>query len=223
MFRNDLVVQEDGKRILHFTDVTEQSGIDIQSYGMGVATGDFNNDGCIDIYRTGLSGSRLLRNNCDGTFTDVTKQSGAEDRGGWGVSGGVRGLRPRRLAGSVRRQLSQLQPRGRHPLPERDGPAGLLPAEQLPARSRAGSITTAGTGRSRTSRPKRSWVARIGPALGVSTADFNGDGWIDIYVGNDGEPNQLWINQRERYLQGYGAAGWRGRQRCRQRRSEHGG
>ena len=35
-----------------------------------------------------------------------------------------------------------------------------------------------------------------GPALGVSTADFNGDGWIDIYVGNDGEPNQLWINQR---------------------------
>jgi hypothetical protein len=35
-----------------------------------------------------------------------------------------------------------------------------------------------------------------GPALGVSTADFNGDGWIDIYVGNDGQPNQLWINQK---------------------------
>ena len=39
LFRNDLVVQEDGKRVLHFTDVTEQSRIDIQSYGMGVATG----------------------------------------------------------------------------------------------------------------------------------------------------------------------------------------
>jgi hypothetical protein len=36
-----------------------------------------------------------------------------------------------------------------------------------------------------------------GPALGVSTADFNGDGWIDIYVGNDGQPNQLWINQKD--------------------------
>ena len=37
----------------------------------------------------------------------------------------------------------------------------------------------------------------FGPALGVSTADFNGDGWIDIYVANDGAPNQLWINQRD--------------------------
>src|SRR5207245_9065154 len=36
----------------------------------------------------------------------------------------------------------------------------------------------------------------FGPALGVATADFNGDGWIDIYVANDGQPNQLWINQR---------------------------
>ena len=36
----------------------------------------------------------------------------------------------------------------------------------------------------------------FGPALGVSTADFNGDGWIDIYVANDGKENQLWINQR---------------------------
>ena len=37
----------------------------------------------------------------------------------------------------------------------------------------------------------------FGPALGVSTADFNGDGWSDIYVANDGQPNQLWINQRD--------------------------
>ena len=43
-----------------------------------------------------------------------------------------------------------------------------------------------------------SGIAReFGPALGVSTADFNGDGWIDIYVANDGQPNQLWINQRD--------------------------
>ena len=37
----------------------------------------------------------------------------------------------------------------------------------------------------------------FGPALGVSTADFNGDGWIDIYVANDGAPNQLWINRHD--------------------------
>ena len=86
LFRNDLVVNPDGTRTLRFTDVTEQSGIDVRSYGMGVATGDFDNDGWVDIYRTGLAGSVLLHNNGDGTFTDVTKKAGAANPGGWGVS-----------------------------------------------------------------------------------------------------------------------------------------
>ncbi|PYR36580.1 MAG: RNA-binding protein, partial [Acidobacteria bacterium] len=70
LFRNDLVVNADGTRTLHFTDVTEASGIDARGYGMGVATGDFNNDGCIDLYLTFVGRNRLYRNNCDGTFTD---------------------------------------------------------------------------------------------------------------------------------------------------------
>src|SRR5207244_9053906 len=86
LFRNDLVVNPDGTRTIHFTDVTEQAGINIQTYGMGVAVGDFNNDGFVDIYRTGLNGAVLLRNNGNGTFTDVTKDSGAGDPNGWGVS-----------------------------------------------------------------------------------------------------------------------------------------
>ena len=86
LFRNDLVVNAEASRTLHFTDVTGQAGINIQTYGMGVAAGDFNNDGFVDIYRTSLSGSVMLRNNGDGTFTDVTRQTGTEDRGGWGVS-----------------------------------------------------------------------------------------------------------------------------------------
>jgi hypothetical protein len=86
LFRNDLTVNADGTRTLHFTDVTETSGIDLRSYGMGVAIGDFNNDGYVDIYRTGLSGAVMLRNNGDGTFTDVTKATGTGDSGGWSVS-----------------------------------------------------------------------------------------------------------------------------------------
>src|SRR5665213_1452592 len=73
LFRNDLVINADGTRTIHFTDVTEQSGINLQTYGMGVAIGDFNNDGFVDIYRTGLNGAVLLRNNGNGTFTDVSK------------------------------------------------------------------------------------------------------------------------------------------------------
>ena len=52
------------------------------------------------------------------------------------------------------------------------------------------------TARSSTSRANALEGGAYGPALGVSTADFNNDGWIDIYVGNDGMPNQLWINQK---------------------------
>jgi len=106
LFRNDLVVNPDGTRpstgsgrpelvegrTLRFTDVTGQSGIHVQSYGMGVATGDFDNDGWVDIYRTGLAGSVLLHNNGDGTFTDATKKAGVENPRGWGVSAAFRSL-----------------------------------------------------------------------------------------------------------------------------------
>ncbi|HUK37462.1 MAG TPA: VCBS repeat-containing protein, partial [Vicinamibacterales bacterium] len=80
LFRNDL---KDGT--LHFTDVTAASGIVTHGYMMGVATGDFNDDGCVDLYVTGLGTSQLFRNNCDGTFTDVTAQSHI-NKPAWSVS-----------------------------------------------------------------------------------------------------------------------------------------
>ena len=76
LFRNDLVVNSDGTRTLHFTDVTAQSGIIANDYGMGVAAGDFDNDGCVDLYLTNFGRNHLWRNNCNGTFTDVTAKSG---------------------------------------------------------------------------------------------------------------------------------------------------
>src|SRR5207249_9524147 len=85
LYRNDLTVNADGTRTLRFTDVTERSGIDAQGYGMGVATGDFDNDGCVDLFLTNFGRNQLFHSNCDGTFTDVSKQSGT-DASGWGVS-----------------------------------------------------------------------------------------------------------------------------------------
>ena len=195
LYRNDLVVNADGTRTLHFTDVTEASGIDIETYGMGVAAGDFDNDGFVDIYRTGLDGAALLHNNGNGTFTDVTTASGAGDPDGWGVSAAFVDY-------------------------DRDGFLDLFVGNYL-LYSIAGDIhCLAVTGQqdycppnSYRAQPSRLYHNRgdgsfedvtrkaliggaYGPALGVSTADFNGDGWIDIYVGNDGVANQLWINQR---------------------------
>src|SRR5262249_39304932 len=86
LYRNDLVVNADGTRDLKFTDGTEGSGLCSRGYGMGVAVGDYNNDGCVDVFITHFGApNQLFRNNCDGTFTDVTKEAGVAGDGRWGA------------------------------------------------------------------------------------------------------------------------------------------
>ena len=195
LFRNDLVVNADGSRTLHFTDITASSGIDIRTYGMGVAAGDFNNDGFVDIYRTGLSGSLMLRNNGNGTFRDVTKEAGTENRDGWGVSaafvdydrdGWLDLYVGNYLTYRVDADIDCQDLTGR--------PDYCPPNSYRAQRDRLYHNRGNGTFEDVTVRALTGGAD--GPALGVSTADFDGDGWLDIYVGNDGEPNQLWINQK---------------------------
>src|SRR5688572_15875541 len=75
LYRNDLRIAADGTRSVTFVDVTAQSGLGVTGYGMGTAAGDVNNDGCVDLLVTSLDGTRLLRNDCRGVFTDVSAQS----------------------------------------------------------------------------------------------------------------------------------------------------
>jgi enediyne biosynthesis protein E4 len=195
LFRNDLVVGADGKRTLHFTDVTAQSGINVTSYGMGVAAADSDNDGFVDIYRTGLSGSVLLHNNGNRTFTDVTAKTGVGNPNGWGVSaafldydrdGWLDLYVGNYLLYSIASDLDCLSVTGQHDY----CPPNSYRAQPDRLYHNRGN----GTFEDVTSRALVGGAD--GPALGISTADFNGDGWIDIYVGNDGQPNQLWINQK---------------------------
>jgi hypothetical protein len=195
LYRNDLTVAPTGERTLRFTDVTDASGIDVRTYGMGVAAADIDNDGFVDIYRTGLSGSVLLRNNGNGTFTDVTAKSGTANTGGWGVSASFVDIDRdgwldlyvgNYLLYSVEADIDCLAVTG-----QRDycPPNSYRPQPDKLFRNRrdgtfADVTRTALVG------------GAYGPALGVSTADFDGDGWLDIYVGNDGTANQLWMNQR---------------------------
>ena len=85
LFRNDLIVGANDVRTVRFVDVTATSGIDAHGYGMGIATGDYDNNGCVDIFLTFLDKSQLYRNNCGGTFTDVSRASGTSGDG-WSVS-----------------------------------------------------------------------------------------------------------------------------------------
>jgi enediyne biosynthesis protein E4 len=196
LYRNELEVHADNTRTLRFSDVTDSSGLVVHGYAMGAAAGDFNNDGCVDLYVTNLERSQLFRNNCDRTFTDVSRESGAEDRG-WSVSAAfvdydrdgwldlfvgnyvyysVEGDKP--CLHSIGSLHDYCPPSVYRPQPDR-----------LYHNNRNGTFTdvTAAAGMGR----------EFGPALGVSTADFNGDGWPDIYVANDGAPNQLWINRHD--------------------------
>jgi hypothetical protein len=195
LFRNDLTIHPDGTRSVRFTDVTATSGLVASGYGMGVAAGDFNNDGCIDLYLTNLGSNQLYRNNCNGTFTDVSRGSRTDDAS-WSVSAAfldydrdgwldlfVGNYLDWRIASS----MPCLSPSGR---PDYCSPNVFQPQpSRLYHNNRDGTFTdvTASSGVSR----------EYGPALGVSTADFNGDGWIDLYVANDGQPNQLWMNQHD--------------------------
>ena len=193
LFRNDLAVRADGTRLLRFTDVTKESGIDQRSYGMGVAAGDYDNDGHVDLYLTRLEADVLLRNRGDGTFTDVTAQAGLRDVS-WSVSasfvdvdgdGWLDLFVGNYVRYSIDADVTCRSPAG---VPSYCMPQVYQPVPPRLYRNRGdgtfGDVTvTAGVAR------------EYGPTLGVSTADFDGDGRIDIYVANDGTENQLWLNQ----------------------------
>ncbi|HEY7442751.1 MAG TPA: CRTAC1 family protein, partial [Vicinamibacterales bacterium] len=195
LYRNDLTANADGTRTVRLVDVTASSGINADGYGMGVATGDFNNDGWSDLYVTNLGPNQMFRNNGNGTFTDVSNQSGTNDAG-WGVSaafvdfdrdGWLDLFVGNYLTYSVERDVDCSGVTG-----ARDYCA---PTEYRPQPDRLYRNRGDGTFADMTAAALVG--GQDGPALGVATADFNADGWIDIYVANDGQENLVWLNQRD--------------------------
>jgi hypothetical protein len=194
LYRNDLVVRADGTRTLRFTDISKGSGLVGSSYGMGVAAGDVDNDGRVDLYRTALGENQLFHNNGDGTFADISHRTGLNnsrwsvsasfvdfDRDGW-LDLYVGNYLDHSVAGRVRCNSRT---------GKRDycGPRSYAPVPDRLYRNRGDGTFVDVTAEAQVTRED-------GSALGVVTADFNGDGWADIYVANDGEPNLLWINQK---------------------------
>jgi hypothetical protein len=188
LFRNDL---HDGRAA--FTDVTVDSGIIGLGYGMGVATGDYDNDGWIDLYVTNFGPNRLLRNRGDGTFEDVTEQTGTDDPR-WSVPAAFVDF-------------------------DRDGRLDLFVGNYVEFRFAVNRVCRSASGQSDycsptiySALPDRLFRNRgdgtfedvtgaaglrraHGNALGVIPIDADLDGWLDLFVANDGTPNQLWMNR----------------------------
>ena len=196
LFRNDLTVGPDGRRSLRFTDVTAASGLDARGYGMGVAAADVDNDGWVDLFLTKYDApNQLFHNNGDGTFRDVSAASGVDERS-WGVSASFvdfdrDGWLDLFVGNYLRYGLAASTPCF-GPTGTRDycTPDSYQPLPARLYRNRGDGTFADVTGSSGVGRA-------FGPALGVSTADFDGDGWMDIYVANDGQENQLWRNRRD--------------------------
>ena len=196
LYRNDLTVSADGTRSLRFTDVTAQSGINAVAYGFGVTTGDIDNDGFVDLYLTNFGGCQLYRNNGNGTFTDITASSGTANQPGFAVSAAFLdydrdGLLDLYVGNNVNYRGLDKETVCPNPAGARD----YCPP-QIYGGFRDRLYHNEGRGRFTDVTAKALPGLKPRPALGISTADFDGDGWIDIYVADDGEDNMLWLNQR---------------------------
>src|SRR5262245_11274141 len=204
LFRNDL-----SGHALHFTDVTAQSGIETREYGMGVATGAFDHDGCADAYLTNVGRNQLYRNNCDGTFTDVTARSfskgpvapklaasGGASEGGWSVSATfVDYDRDGWLDLFVGHYVSYSAAKNTRCFSVSGRPDYCSPNAYRPEQNRLYHNNHDGTFADVTAAS--GLAGTFGPTLGVVADDFDGDGWVDLYVANDGRENQLWINRHD--------------------------
>ena len=180
-----------------FTDVTDHAGVKGYGYSVGVAVADFDNDGFPDIYVTGVNRNTLYHNNGDGTFTDVTERAGVAGIGPngkklWSVSAAwIDYNNDGRLDLFVSNYLDWTFETSKV-----CGPPGrrlscsptMYKGEQnfLYHNNGDGTFTdvSAATG----------IAEHIGKGMGVAIADYNGDGWMDIFVANDKERNFLFKN-----------------------------
>jgi len=176
-----------------FTDVTEQSGLANAgdgNYGMGVAVGDYDNDGFSDLYVTSYGKNILYHNNGDGTFSDVTAKAGVA-AGGWSVSAGF-------LDYDNDGKLDLFVTRYMEWDTKHSKTCGgewhtYCPPEEFPATT---SILyhNKGNGTFEDVSQKSSIAAKKGRGLGVAFADYDGDGFMDIFVANDGMQQFLFRN-----------------------------
>ncbi len=193
-FRNDSRARPDGTRDTRFVDASAAFGLTAGGYGLGVATGDYDGDGFVDLYLTRYGANVLLRNVGGQRFEDVTARAGVAAEG-WSASASFFDYdRDGRLDLYVAQYVEYAPVKCLRASTRRDycGPKSYRPRVSRLFRNR-------GDGGFEEARAALA-PERAGPSLGVVSLDADGDGWLDLYVANDGFDNFLWLNQAGRGL-----------------------
>jgi hypothetical protein len=189
-----------------FTDVTEKAGVAGQGYSMGAAAADYDNDGWTDLYITGVNRNILYHNNHDGTFTDVTQKAEVTGIFGgkklWSVSAAWidydnDGLLDLFVTNYVDWSLENSHVCG--------SPGKRLSCQPSMYKGEPNLLYHNNGDGTFTDVSAATGIANsIGKGMGVAIADYDGDGWIDIFVANDNERNFLFKN---RHGQGFDELG----------------
>ncbi|HUJ94825.1 MAG TPA: CRTAC1 family protein [Terriglobales bacterium] len=188
-----------------FTDVTQKAGLAVPMFGLGVAVGDYDNDGYDDLFITAVGQSHLFHNNGNGTFTDVTKSAGL-----WG---------PNEFSTSAAWVDY-----------DRDGKLDLVVANYVqwsvandlyctldgthksyctPESYKGASVRlwhNLGNGKFEDATQKAKIYDPTSKNLGIAILDYNNDGWPDILLANDTQPNKLYLNKHDGTFEEHGVA-----------------
>ena len=178
-----------------FTDVTDKAGVGNRHWGMGVAAGDYDNDGWVDLFVCNYGPNTLYRNNGDGTFRDVTAAAGVGD-GRWAVSASfgdydADGLLDLYVTNTVQFDYKDPDPMECHyrGITVQCGPLGMVGDSDILYRN-SGDGTFSDVS-------EKAGVSEVTPSYGLGAiwSDYDNDGDLDLYVANDQMANFLFRNQ----------------------------
>jgi hypothetical protein len=186
-----------------FRDVTREAGLSVPLYGMGVAVGDFNNNGFPDIFLSCVGQSRLFQNTGKGTFIDVTEGSGLGGRQGFSTSAmwvdyDRDGLLDLFVCNYVRWSTDQ------DVTCSIDGKQKSYCTPEAYRGSTCWLFRNLGNGKFKDVTAESGIFDSSSKSLGVTQLDFDNDGWPDIFVANDTQPNKLYQNLRNGKFQEVG-------------------
>ncbi|MGZ8812208.1 MAG: CRTAC1 family protein [Thermoanaerobaculia bacterium] len=175
-----------------FTDVTRQSGLAVEMYGIGAAAGDYDNDGNVDIYLTALGANRLFRNSGGGRFVDVTRGAGVGDPGFSTSAAWFDYDADGRLDLFVANYVQWSIDKDLHCTLDGKSKSYCTPESYT---GQSGTLYhNKGDGTFEDVTKKAGLFDPSSKALGLALIDYNADGRLDLFVANDTQPNKLYKN-----------------------------